>query len=272
MKLDLHVHTTASDGVCTPEEVVNRAIRAGLDVLSITDHDTAAGVAPAIEAVQGRALQILSGVELSSTHDGVEIHILAYGIDPASPHVEAFRVKSLVRREERLREIMSKLALQGVRVLWAEVQEELGDGDVAPARPHLARALVKKGYATSVPDAFARLIGDECVAFVPTNVVTPTEAVQVALAAGGVPVWAHPPTTVMDELLPPLVEAGLRGLEVYRPRNTGALVGRLKKRAEEHDLLLTGGSDWHGPHGGRELGAFFVTDDEIQAFLDEVSL
>lgn len=272
MKLDLHIHTDASDGVCSPAEVVRRALVGGLDVISITDHDTVAGIRMAQEATKGEPIEVVPGIELSSTHEGAEVHILAYGVDLDARAIEDHRRRSRERREQRLREMLERLSLQGVPVLYREVEVELGSDEVAPARPHLARALVKKGFAASVPDAFARLIGDDAPAFVSTDVATPAEAVRVAQDSGGIAVWAHPPVNLLEDLLPSLVEQGLRGLEVYRPRNQASLIRRLVEQAERFDLFLTGGSDWHGPYGRKELGDFFVSDREIAPFLDALAL
>ncbi len=272
MRLDLHIHSTASDGVCSPEDVVDRAINGGLDVIALTDHDTAAGVPFAQTAVASRFLQVIAGIEVSSTYDGGDVHILGFGVDVASVALERHRKKSLERRIQRIREILGKLSLQGLPLLYADVEAELDFEDVAPARPHLARALVKKGHAVSVRDAFARLIGDDCTAFVPTGVAEPLEAIQVVLDAGGVPVWAHPPVNLLEPLLEELVDGGLMGLEVLRPRNSASLVTRLQKDADTYGLVISGGSDWHGPHGKRELGDFHVSPNEIEPLMEKLGL
>jgi predicted metal-dependent phosphoesterase TrpH len=135
------------------------------------------------------------------------------------------------------------------------------------ARPHLARVLVDKGHASSIAEAFIQLIGDTRPAFVPTRLATPAEGVALVLQAGGIPVWAHPPGDLLDELLPVLVAAGLRGLEIYRPSHKRNDVLRLEEACRTRRLLVTGGSDWHTPDAGTLLGDFFVTGDEVQAFL-----
>jgi len=147
------------------------------------------------------------------------------------------------------------------------VEEVAGPDRSSLARPHLARALVARGYAGSVSDAFNRLIGDECEAFVPTELMTPMEAIEMILAAGGVPVWAHPPGDLMDTLLPRLLAAGLRGLEVYRPGYRRNDVLRLERICKTSHLLPSGGSDWHSPERGAVLGDFSVSGDEVGALL-----
>ena len=267
MKLDLHIHSTASDGTCTPSEVVERAVAGGLDVIALADHDTTAGVGAAMQAAAGLRIHVIPAIELSSTHGGEEVHILGYFINPVAPAIEAHRVRSRAGREDRMRRMLDLLALQGVRLSYEDLKAQLDADDVAPARPHLARALVAAGHAHSVPRAFAELIGNDSPAYLPTQIATPFEVIETILDAGGIPVWAHPETEQLDALLHRLVAAGLAGLEVHRPRNPQAHVDFLEALAKDHNLLVTGGSDWHGPAGKRELGKFFVSGEEVGPFL-----
>ena len=267
MKLDLHVHSTASDGTVPPEEVVRRAIAGGLDVLALADHDTVAGVEPAIAAARGRMLHIIPAVEMSSTFENTDIHILGYYVDIRSGAFVRHTRRNHERRDARMAEMVERLGMQGVTITRRQLDEQRGSDEVAYSRPHLARALVKAGYANSIPDAFARLIGNDCPAYAPTRVATPEEVTELILAVGGIPVWAHPPATHFQRLLPKLLEAGLRGLEAYRRSRASVGVSKLEEVARKEELVLTGGSDWHGPEGGWELGAFYVTADEVGDFL-----
>jgi hypothetical protein len=251
VRLDLHVHSTVSDGSWSPEAVVRGAAAGGLDVIAITDHDTAAGFAAATAAAAGLDIQVIPALEVSSTHAGRDIHVLGYFVGPDSAAVRAHAGRATGRREERMREMLTRLAKQGIVI----------------GRPHLARALVAAGHATSLPDAFDRLIGDDKPAFVPTNLLTAEEAVEVVIAAGGVPMWAHPPGDMVDALLPALLGVGLRGLEVYRPKNARTDVIRYEAICRSRGLLMSGGSDWHTPDGGSALGDFFVTGDEVEGLL-----
>jgi predicted metal-dependent phosphoesterase TrpH len=149
----------------------------------------------------------------------------------------------------------------------ADVLDAAGPLRSAIARPHLARALVLKGYAESASDAFDRLIGDDHPAFVPTRLTTPEEAIGLILDAGGIPVWAHPPMDALHRLLPAFKEAGLQGLEVYRPRSSPRQVKALRQAATTAGLLVTGGSDWHDAERD-PLGAFFVTEDEVGGLIE----
>ena len=267
MKLDLHVHSTASDGTVSPEGVVDRAIAGGLDVLALADHDTVAGVPRAIEAARGRRLHIIPAIEMSSTFEGTDIHILGYFVDIESAAFEAHTRRNHERRDARMVEMVARLARQGIHITRAQLDEQRDSADVAYSRPHLARALVKAGYARGVPDAFARLIGNDSAAYVPTRVATPEEVTEVVLGAGGIPVWAHPPARLFRRLLPSLLGAGLRGLEAYRAVRSSLSVAEVEKVARKEGLVLTGGSDWHGPEGGARLGGFYVTGDEVGEFL-----
>ncbi|MDE2981976.1 MAG: PHP domain-containing protein [Gemmatimonadota bacterium] len=267
MRLDLHVHSTVSDGTVPPEEVVARAIAGGLDVVALADHDTIAGVEPARRAAAGKRIHIIPAVEMSSTFAGTDIHILGYFVDTHSDVFARHTRRNHERRDARMLEMVERLSRQGIKVSREQLDEQRGSTDVAYSRPHLARALVQAGYVGGVPQAFAELIGNDSPAYVPTRVATPEEAIRLILDADGIPVWAHPPAEFFHGLLPRLVRAGLRGLEVYRATRRSIGVARLENAARDNGLVVTGGSDWHGPEGGAELGDFFVTGDEVAAFL-----
>jgi len=267
MRLDLHIHTTASDGAWSAEKVVSGAAHGGLDVIAIADHDTTASVAAAQAAGAKVNVQVIPAMEASSTWQGREIHVLGYFLDSTSEALIAHSTRALRLREERMREMVRLLVEQGFQLSYADVEEAAGPERSSIARPHLAKVLKAKGYATSVPDAFNRLIGDQCPAFVPTELQTPVEAVEMLRAAVGVAVWAHPPGDLVDTLLPSLIGAGLAGLEVYRPSHRRHDVLRLESICKTANLVMGGGSDWHSPEKGPALGDFYVTADEVQALL-----
>ena len=166
-----------------------------------------------------------------------------------------------------MREMLNRLKETGILVTYEDVNAEAGPDRGVLGRPHLAKALVKAGHATSVPDAFNSLIGDESQFFVPTDLLEATEAVQLVLASGGIPVWAHPPRDIFDALLPELIRSGLQGIEVYRPSHSPKDVTRLEAMCSKEGLLASGGSDWHTPDSGRSLGDFFVDAVEIEDLL-----
>lgn len=268
MRLDLHVHTTASDGAWDPEAVVRAAAAGHLDVLAIADHDTTAAFTSAEPLGRALHVQVIPAIEISSTHRGRDIHVLGYWVDREAPALRRHEEHARGRRTERMREMLARLEEIGAPVAWDAVARAAGERGVALGRPHLARALVEAGHVATVPEAFDTLIGDGGPAFVPTHLLTPGEAVELVREAGGLPVWAHPPGDLLDELLPALRARGLRGLEVYRPRSRRDQVLHLEQLCRRTGLFATGGSDWHGPEGGAELGSFHVSSDEVAAFLD----
>jgi predicted metal-dependent phosphoesterase TrpH len=267
VRLDLHVHSTASDGSWSPEAVVRGAAAGGLDAIALADHDTAAGYAAAAAVGRELDVQVIPALEVSSTHAGRDVHILGYFVDPESDSVRTHAERAGRRRQERMREMIARLARQGTEITYAAVEAAAGPDGVVLGRPHLARALVAACQATSVVDAFDRLIGDDKPAFVPTQLLTPVDAVQVVTRAGGVAMWAHPPGDLVDGLLPPLVDAGLGGLEVYRPRSQRSEVLRFEGLCRGRGLLLSGGSDWHSPDFGAKLGDFIVSGQEVEGLL-----
>lgn len=267
MRLDLHVHSTASDGAWSPGAVVRGAAEGGLDVIALADHDTVAGLDDGAAVGREVDVQVIPALEVSSTHQGRDVHVLGYFVDPEAPSIVRHSERAVRRRDERMREMLERLRAQGIDLDFEAVAEAAGADRVVIGRPHLAKALVKAGYASSVPGAFDTLIGDGHPAFVPTELLTPSDAVEVILRGGGIPVWAHPPGDLVEPLLPDLIAAGLRGLEVYRPRNHRSDVLRYEDICRSMGLLMTGGSDWHSPDGGTALGDFFVSAGEVEGLL-----
>jgi predicted metal-dependent phosphoesterase TrpH len=273
MRLDLHVHSTASDGQLSPGDVVRSAVAGGLDVIALSDHDTTAGFEEARATAEdlarggGRGVEVIPAIEVSTTGHGEELHFLGYFVDPTHPSMTSHAVRARSLRNDRMQEMVRRLDSQGVEVTFDEVVSAAGPDRQALARPHLARALVERGYAGSTAEAFDRYIGNAHEAFVPTGLMSPTRGIELILGAGGIPVWAHPPRWLLEELLDPFVEAGLRGLEVYRPKNAATLTMKLERAARSRGLLVTGGSDWHGPDSGR-LGDFHVSAEEVGGLLE----
>ena len=269
MRLDLHIHTNASDGAWSPEKVVQGAARGGLDVIAIADHDTTAAVAAA-QAVGGdHSIQVIPAIEVSSTVEGREVHVLGYFIDIEAPTLLAYTERAAHVRDDRMKEMIRRLEKDGVAVSFSEVEAAAGPDRVNIGRPHLARVLVDHGHASSVAGAFNSLIGDRHPAFVATGLLDPMQAVSLILEAGGIPMWAHPPGDLVDSLLPRMLKAGLRGLEVYRPRYSRTDVLRFEGICRSSGLLMSGGSDWHSPDYGVALGDFHVTADEVENLLSE---
>ncbi|MFF5340917.1 PHP domain-containing protein [Streptomyces althioticus] len=265
MRIDLHTHSTASDGTDTPAELVRKAAAAGLDVVALTDHDTTRGHAEALAALP-QGLTLVTGAELSCRLDGVSMHLLAYLFDPEEPALLAER--ELVRddRVPRAKGMIAKLNELGVPVTWEQVARIAGNGSVG--RPHVASALVELGVVGSVSDAFTpEWLADGGRAYVPKHETDPFEAVRLVKDAGGVAVFAHPAAvkrgrTVPDSAIAELARAGLDGIEVDHMDHDPGTRARLRGLAGELELLVTGSSDYHGSRKTCVLGEF-STDPEV---------
>ena len=254
MGIDLHVHSNASDGTDAPAEVVRRAEAAGLEVVALTDHDTQAGIAEARAALPA-GLTLVPGMELSCQLDGRSVHLLAYLFDPEDPALRAETSQIRDDRTYRAQAMVGKMRELGADVTWEQVSA-IADGAVI-GRPHLARALAASGAVATPADAFtADWIADGGRAFVDRYAPDLARAVGLVLAAGGVPVLAHPRSPgyeIPDEVISALAGAGLCGIEVFHPDHDRSQRLRLTQLAESLNLIMTGGSDDHGSYlpGGR---------------------
>lgn len=265
MPADLHIHTCFSDGSDTPGQIVDQALALGLDAIAVTDHDTVAGIVSAQEAVRDRPLTVVPGVEINTEIDGRQVHILGYYIDISSPALVK-RLELLAEaRDARVKEMIRKLQHLNIPISVDDVRPE-GGGTLG--RPHIAAVLWRIGTVSSVQEAFERFIGRNRPAYVSRSGCTPVEAVELVLEAGGVPVMAHPGTAEADEIIPALVEKGLKGLEVFHPEHDRAQVKHYLNLSRRYGLLSTGGSDYHGRGYRSRLGQATVpasTVDELRA-------
>ncbi|MFK0289473.1 PHP domain-containing protein [Streptomyces sp. NPDC090442] len=265
MRIDLHTHSTASDGTDTPTELVRNAVAEGLDVVALTDHDTVGGHAEARAALP-EGLTLVTGAELSCRLDGISLHMLAYLFDPDEP--ELARERELVRddRVPRARAMVGKLRELGVPLTWEQVARIAGDGAVG--RPHVATAMVELGVVDSVSDAFtSEWLADGGRAYVEKHELDPFDAIRLVKAAGGVTVFAHPLAVKRAVCLPEsaigkLAEAGLDGVEVDHMEHDAPTRARLRGLAADLGLLTTGSSDYHGSRKTCRLGEY-TTDPEI---------
>jgi 3',5'-nucleoside bisphosphate phosphatase len=256
--LDLHTHSTASDGLHSPTDLVEMAHQIGLTTIALTDHDTTNGLGEAQTAGAALGVEVISGIEINTylPQGQGEAHVLGYYLDTANPDFQAFLLFLRETREKRGEKMVALLRDQGYDVTWERVRE-LAHGAVG--RPHVAMALMEKGYATSVADAFNRYISPGRPAYVPRFKMAPEDAVRMLRSARGVPVLAHPMRLfgLEDDLLPRLMDAGLLGLECYYGDYDEPTVEHLLTLAKQHGLIATGGSDFHGrgihptPLGGR---------------------
>ncbi|MCM8794845.1 MAG: PHP domain-containing protein [Candidatus Omnitrophica bacterium] len=262
LKVDLHSHTFYSDGTFSPEELVGRAKKAGLSVLSITDHDSMEGIPAAVKSAAGD-LEILPGVELTVAFRDRELHILGYGIDPRNTPFISFLKRMRAKRTDRIRKMIEKLKAKGIQISFEEVKAAAGNGAIG--RPHLAEILLKKRYVPSFQEAFQQYIGDRAPCFVKEATLTVPEAVELVRSAGGVTSLAHPYRIVEDAWLPELIAAGIQGIEVYHSEHPETVSAIYRKFAEDNGLLITGGSDCHGfrKEPGPLIGTVFLPEEDF---------
>lgn len=262
-KVDLHIHTTASDGTLTPAEVVHAAIESGLSAIAITDHDTTEGLEAALTAAEGTGLEVIPGIELSAEHGSGEAHILGYFVDRYDRALQEKLTVLRRARRERAWKMIGKLKGMGVTISWGHVLEIAGDSS-AFGRPHIAQALREKGHVDNINEAFYRYIGLHGPAYVARYKLTPTQAVEIVRAAGGLPVLAHP--WRQRDMAIRLSTRGLVGLEAYYPRYSDEQREELVSLGEQYGLIATGGTDFHGreDNGALAVGDVPVPTDSLE--------
>jgi predicted metal-dependent phosphoesterase TrpH len=255
--VDLHIHSTASDGTCTPSEIVHLAIELGLSAIAITDHDTLSGIREAQQAASNTPLEVVPGVEITAEGAWGDLHFLGYFVNPENETLRERLQANRDARRERARNMVRRLTDLGMPLAWSEVQALTDDGTIG--RPHIAQALLNRDYVETFEEAFECFIGRDGPAYFPRLQLEPHEVIQTIVEAGGVPVLAHPahsgPAAV--DAVPDLVRLGLRGIEVYHPDHSPQDVGLLLEMSRAYGLIGTGGSDYHGPgvDRGGELGS-----------------
>jgi len=252
--IDLHIHTSASDGRFSPAEIVSRSAAAGLAVIAITDHDTVNGITPALQAASAfPSLRVIPGVEISTDIPAGQAHILGYFVDYNDHELQIALEKMRNSRRERARKMVARLEELGCRIEWERVREIAGAASVG--RPHIARALMEKGYIESFQDAFIRYIGHDGPAYVERDKMTPVQAAELILRAKGLPVLAHPLTVPDPEaMVIELKAVGLIGIEVYYKDYSGDDIDRLIRLSDRYGLVSTGGTDYHGLEPDTDIG------------------
>jgi len=265
--LDLHVHTTRSDGLLAPEVVVAQARRAGLHAIAITDHDTTSGVGTAQEAGAEVGLRVIAGTELSCNVEGEEMHLLGYGIDPGHPSIARITGQLGILRRARIGTIVERLCSLGVAIRVEDVRTPEGNASVG--RPHVAEAMVRLGVVRHFQEAFSRFLADGGPAYVPSRGPDVEGAIAAIHEAGGCAVWAHPD---LDDAkrFPKLRAMGLDGAEVLRPNVAPVTSSALEHAARDAGLVVSGGSDWHG--GNPPLGSWYVTHRHVGALLERLGI
>ena len=257
--VDLHTHSTASDGTLPPEQVIEAAARCGLKALALTDHDTVGGVARAREAGERLGIRVIAGVELSAFQDDHEVHVLALHLSQLET-LEKRLLELRAQRYTRAEKIVDRLNVLGIPITLDEVLVQSNGGAVG--RPHVARALIARGVVHDFRDAFMRYLGGNGSAFVPKDKLSIEDAIVIAHEAGALAIWAHPGDGGRRERLEPLVAAGLDGIEIRHPSHSGEDIKRLQALTDFFGLVPSGGSDWHGATDGpRRLGMMNVPSE-----------
>lgn len=264
--IDLHTHSTASDGLYPPAELLRLAYDAGLKTIGLVDHDTTDGVVEALAAGKALGVEVVPGVEVNTDlpNKRGEAHMLGYFVEYERADFQRKLQALRAARERRGERMVEQLRALGLDVTWERVRE-LAQGAVG--RPHLARALIEKGYATSVSDAFDKYLAPGRPGYIPRFKLSPEDAVRLIASARGVPALAHPAgiPELEEQVLPPLVQAGLQGLECYYGQYDEETVARLLALADHFRLVPTGGSDYHGPNmHPTPLGGRYVPESSLE--------
>jgi 3',5'-nucleoside bisphosphate phosphatase len=267
--IDLHMHTTASDGTSTPESLVEKAWQVGIRTMSVTDHDTMASVGPATAAAAAHGMTVVPGIEITSVHDGRDVHVLAYFLSPDAPGLQELLTTQRRNRVERAKEIANRLAALGAPIDVAPLIDGAArTGGKALARPQIARALVAAGHVGSVAEAFDVYLSEDRPAYVPHRGASPRDVVELVAAAGGLASLAHPGQLKKDEVIPSLVAAGLGAIEVFHSSHDAATQEHYLALSERYGTGVSGGSDYHGE--GTRRSEFFGVTNLPAAYFDEL--
>lgn len=265
--INLHLHTTASDGRSSPEQLVQAARRAGVRVLSVTDHDTVAALDPVAAGCAEAAIEWVPGVEITSMREQVDVHVLGYFIDHRSPALAAFLAAQAVDRVRRVREMIEKLRTLGIDLDAESLLDDHGrSGGGWVGRPLLARALVRQHAVRSTREAFDTYLAEGGSAWVPRRAPAPADVIALIHQTGGIASLAHPGLTGHDEWIAPMAEAGLDALEIYYPEHSPQLTTHYRVLAERLGLAMSGGSDYHGDpaYGPAHPGSISLPDQAFE--------
>lgn len=280
MKTDLHIHTYYSDGVFSPEKIVDTAIDVGLQVIALTDHDNVLSYSVAKDYLKKEGkedkLEIIQGVEINTLYKNYEIHILGYFMNAENNDFKNLLKAQQHARVKQTKEIISLLAKkEGIKIKFEDIKKLVAEGG-SIGRPHIAKAITSAGGTHSVIDAYSKFIHDNSPVYVPRKTVSPQDAVEIIYDAGGIPVIAHPhDLDIAETLIKELMTYGLRGIEAYHRKHSPACVEYFSSMAEELGLIVTGGSDFHAPNimnGQIILGKNFVPDWIYDKLLKEKKL
>jgi len=262
--IDLHLHTTASDGLCAPDVLVDLAWRAGIRTMSVTDHDTVAALPDAERCANASGIAFVPGIEITAIHEGRDVHVLGYFIDPADAAFGRFLEQQRADRTRRVAQIADRLEQLGMPIDRAALLAPRGTRSVG--RPIVAQALVKAGHVPDVRQAFERLIGEGKPAFVERRGPSPAEVIDTINRAGGIASLAHPGLLRQDELIPGMIAAGLAAVEAFHSEHDAVMTEHYLRFAEHHGILVSGGSDYHGEKERRRsaFGAIGLPADHFE--------
>ena len=268
MKTDLHIHTYYSDGVFSPEKIIDTSVDVGLQAIAITDHDNVLAYDVVKKYIKEKNLEdkieIIRGIEVNTLYKNYEVHILGYFMDPENSDFQAMLKAQQQARVKQTKEILALLAKkEGIKIKFDDVKKMVAEGG-SIGRPHIAKAITNAGGTTTVMDAYAKYIHDDSPVYVQRKTVSPQDAVEIIYDAGGIPVIAHPhDLDIAETLIKDLMNYGLRGIEAYHRKHSPACVEYFSSMAEELGLIVTGGSDFHTPNimnGQIILGKHFVPE------------
>lgn len=277
MKSDLHIHTLYSDGVFSPEKIVDTAIDVGLQVIALTDHDNILSYQVAKDYLKKNnkedKLEIIQGIEVNTLYKNYEVHILGYFMDVTNSDFQNLLKTQQQARVKQTKEIINLLAKkEGIRIKFEDIKKQVAEGG-SIGRPHIAKAITNAGGTNSVMEAYAKYIHDDSPVYVQRKTVSPQDAVEIIYDAGGIPVIAHPhDLDIAEELIKELMQYGLRGIEAYHRKHSPACVEYFSSMAEELGLIVTGGSDFHAPNimnGQIILGKNFVPEWVYEKLIEE---
>ena len=277
MKSDLHIHTLYSDGVFSPEKIVDTAIDVGLQAIALTDHDNVLSYKVAKDYLKQTGkddkLEIIQGIEVNTLYNNYEVHILGYFMDVTNSDFQNLLKTQQQARVKQTKEIISLLSKkEGIKIKFEDIKKQVAEGG-SIGRPHIAKAITNAGGTNNVMDAYAKYIHDDSPVYVQRKTVSPQDAVEIIYDAGGIPVIAHPhDLDIAEELIKELMQYGLRGIEAYHRKHSPACVEYFSSMAEELGLIVTGGSDFHCPNimnGQIILGKNFVPDWVYDKLLEE---
>ncbi|MGV3775022.1 MAG: PHP domain-containing protein [Verrucomicrobiales bacterium] len=269
MFTDLHLHTNFSDGTYTPEELAGEARRHDLVTVALTDHDTVEGCERMKAACEANRIEFIPASEFTAEMNGIELHLIGYYLDVHNPTLLEQMNKFQEVRQNRIREIVARLNSMDVPLEEAKVFALANCK--SPGRPHVARALIQAKVCNSIDEAFERFLKKHRPAWVPKFKITATDAIALVQEAGGLAVLAHPGLARADSVVPELIEAGIDGIECYHTKHTPSVCEYYVKIAEEHDLLITGGSDCHGMNKGKPLiGSIKLPYEYVQKMKDRL--